>query len=85
GHISPSLRAGGYRPRSGNSYIQAVTWDDECPRAETILLSSQSSDPESPHFADQTELYARKEWVSFPYCESQIEAARIGEALVVRE
>ena len=85
GHISPSLRAGGYRPSSGNSYIQAVTWDDECPLAETILLSSQSSDPDSPHFADQTELYARKEWVPFPYCEVQIEAARIGEALVVRE
>ena len=85
GHISPSLRDGGYRPRSGNSYIQAVTWDDDCPVAETILLSSQSSDPDSPHFADQTELYGRKEWVSFPYCEAQIEAARIGEALVVEE
>ena len=85
GHISPSLRDGGYRPGSGNSYIQAVTWDDDCPLAETILVSSQSSDPDSPHFADQTELYGRKEWVSFPYCEAQIEAARIGEVLVVEE
>ncbi|MDE0443860.1 MAG: penicillin acylase family protein [Gammaproteobacteria bacterium] len=85
GHISPSLRDGGYRPRSGNSYIQAVTWDDDCPLAETILLSSQSSDPDSPYFADQTELYGRKQWVSFPYCESQIEAARIGEVLAVEE
>ena len=85
GHISPSLRNGGYRPRSGNSYIQAVTWDDDCPLAETILLSSQSSDPDSPHFADQTELYGRKEWVSFPYCEAQIEAARIGVVLAVVE
>ena len=85
GHISPSLREGGYRPRSGNSYIQAVTWDDECPVAETILLSSLSSDLDSPHFADQTELYGRKEWVSFPYCEAQIEASRIGDVLVVEE
>lgn len=85
GHISPSLRDGGYRPRSGNSYIQAVTWDDGCPLAETILLSSQSSDPDSPHFADQTELYGRKAWVSFPYCEETIEAERIGEVLVVEE
>lgn len=85
GHISPSLRDGGYRPRSGNSYIQAVTWDDDCPLAETILLSSQSSDPDSPHFADQTELYGRKEWVSFPYCDGAIEAARIGEVLAVDE
>ena len=85
GHISPSLRDGGYRPRSGNSYIQAVTWDDECAVAETILVSSQSSDPYSPHFADQTELYGRKEWASFPYCETQIEAARIGDVLRVVE
>ena len=85
GHISPSLRPGGYRPRSGNSYIQAVTWDDDCPVAATILLSSQSSDPASPHYADQTELYGRKEWVSFPYCDAQIEAARIGEVVVVEE
>ena len=85
GHISPSLRDGGYRPRSGNSYIQAVTWDDDCPVAETILLSSQSTDPDSPHFADQTELYGRKEWASFPYCDGAIEAARIGEVLAVEE
>ena len=85
GAISPGLRDGGYRPRSGNSYIQAVTWDDDCPLAETILLSSQSSDPDSPHFADQTELYGSKEWVSFPYCADAIEAARIGEVLVVEE
>lgn len=53
--------------------------------AETILVSSQSSDPDSPHFADQTELYGRKEWVSFPYCEGQIEASRVGDVLVVEE
>ena len=85
GHISPSLSAGGYRPRRGNSYIQAVTWDAECPFAETILLSSQSSDPDSPHFADQTELYGRKAWVSFPYCAAHIEAARIGDIMVLQE
>lgn len=85
GAISPSLGEGGYRPRRGNSYIQAVTWDDTCPVADTILVPSQSSDPDSPHFADQTELYGRKEWVSFPYCEAQIEANLIGEVLVVEE
>ena len=60
GHISPSLRDGGYRPSRGNSYLQAVTWedrgDDSCPVADTLLVSSQSSDPGSPHCADQTEL-----------------------------
>ena len=85
GAISAGLGDGRYTPWSGNSYLQAVTWDDECPVADTVLAPSQSSDPESPHFADQTELYSRKEWVRFPYCEAEIEAAQIGETMVVEE
>ena len=85
GAISSRLGEGGYTPRSGNTYIQAVTWGDTCPIADAILAPSQSSDPESPHYADQTELYSRKEWVRFPYCEEEIEAAQIGETLVVEE
>ncbi|MXW71115.1 MAG: hypothetical protein F4Z74_06660 [Acidobacteria bacterium] len=85
GAISASLGDGRYTPWSGNSYLQAVTWDGECPVADTVLAPSQSSDPESPHFADQTELYSRKEWVRFPYCEAEIEATQIGETMVVEE
>lgn len=85
GAISASLGDGRYRPWSGNTYLQAVTWDDECPIADSIVAPSQSSDPESPHYADQTELYSRKEWVRFPYCEAEIEAAQIGETIVIEE
>ena len=85
GAISAPLNEGGYTPRSGNTYIQAVTWNDTCPIADAILAPSQSSDPESPHYADQTELYSRKEWVRFPYCEDEIEAAQIGETVVVEQ
>jgi acyl-homoserine-lactone acylase len=85
GAIGVSLGQGGYaNPRAGNSYIQAVTWDDsECPVADVILVPSQSTDPESPHFADQTRLYANKEWVSFPFCDSDIGAAQIGDTLLL--
>lgn len=87
GAISAGLSESGYvNPGSGNSYIQAVTWDDsECPIADVILVPSQSTDPASPHFADQTELYADKQWVRFPYCEADISAAQIGETLVLEE
>ncbi|MDP5063612.1 MAG: penicillin acylase family protein [Haliea sp.] len=87
GAISAGLREGGYiNPGSGNSYIQAVTWDDtECPIADVILVPSQSTNPESPHFADQTELYAAKEWVRFPFCEADIAASQIGETLILEE
>ena len=85
GAISAGLDGGRYTPWSGNTYLQAVTWDDECPVVDTVLAPSQSSDPESPHYADQTALYSRKEWVRFPYCEAEIEAAQIGETIVIEE
>ncbi len=87
GAISAGLSQGGYvNPRSGNSYIQAVTWDEsECPIADVILVPSQSTDPDSPYFADQTKLYSDKRWVRFPFCEEDIEANQVGDTLVLQE
>jgi acyl-homoserine-lactone acylase len=84
--IKVNLSAGGYKnPTGGNSYIQTVTWDDtDCPIADTILTHSQSTDPASPHYGDQTELYAMKQWVRMPYCEAEIEAAKVGDTIILR-
>ncbi|NWN23017.1 hypothetical protein GY661_24520, partial [Escherichia coli] len=46
-----------------NSYIQVVTFDASGPVADAVLASSQSADPASPFFADQTWLYSRKQWL----------------------
>ena len=66
----------GYTPiEHGNSYIQVVTWDDDGnPDARGILTYSQSPEPDSPHYSDQTELYARGEWVRLPFTEAEISA-----------
>ncbi|MEP1594937.1 MAG: penicillin acylase family protein, partial [Halieaceae bacterium] len=87
GAIGVGLSEGGYKnPTGGNSYIQAVTWDEsECPIADAILVPSQSTDPESPHFADQTRLYSNKDWIRFPFCEDDIVANQIGETLIIEE
>jgi acyl-homoserine-lactone acylase len=66
----PATNAGAY----GNSYIQFVTWDNAGPVAEGILTYSQSSDPTSAHFSDQTRKYAAGEWVKLPFTEKQIKA-----------
>jgi len=83
GAVTVDLSEGGYvNPRAGNSYIQVVTWDDsECPIADVILVPSQSTDSRSPHFADQTKLYADKEWVRWRFCEEDIAANQVGETL----
>jgi acyl-homoserine-lactone acylase len=87
GVINASLGEGGYREiESGNSYIQIVTWDEsECPVARGILTHSQSTDPASPHVADQSLLYSNKQWVDLPFCPEDIRAATIAAPLILEE
>ena len=60
-------------PHSGSSFIQIVTWNNtSCPVGETILTYSESSNPASPHFADQTMLFSRKQFLPDRFCASQI-------------
>ena len=59
---SNSLSKSGYNVVHGSSFIMTLGWSDTGPEAEAILSYSQSGDPESPHFDDQTQLYAEKSW-----------------------
>jgi len=62
----------------GNSYMQAVTWDEsDCPDAYAILTYSQSTDPASDHYADATKLYSSGGWIDMPYCEAERDAQEI--------
>lgn len=76
---------GGVTPRHGSSYVQVVGFDATGPVADTVLSYSQSPDPASPWYADQTRLYAKKAWVRFPFTPAQIEAAKVGEAVTINE
>jgi acyl-homoserine-lactone acylase len=63
-------------PVHGSSYIQIVTWNDSpCPDAAQILTYSQSTDPTSPHYADQTRLFSDHGWVYPPFCTRDVAAA----------
>ena len=59
-------------PDSGSSFIQVVTWqkNSPCPVGSTILTYSESSNPSSPHFADQTKLFSKKRWLKDRFCQS---------------
>ncbi|WP_328498249.1 penicillin acylase family protein [Streptomyces sp. NBC_00414] len=61
---------------TGSSYIQAVGWDgSRCPVARTLLTYSQSSNPDSAHFADQTRLFSAEKWVTSRFCEKDIRSS----------
>jgi acyl-homoserine-lactone acylase len=60
----------------GSSHIQVVSFGGgQCPDASTLLTYSQSSDPGSPHFADQTALFSKSGWVRSRFCEKDILAS----------
>jgi len=61
----------------GSSFVMAAqfTDDPDCPvDARTILTYSQSTNPNSPYFADQTRMFSRKEWKDERFCEDEIAA-----------
>jgi acyl-homoserine-lactone acylase len=56
------LTEAGYPVLHGSSFVLVVEFTDDGPHADAILTYGQSGDPESEHFTDQTEMFARKQW-----------------------
>ncbi len=69
----------------GTSYLQSVGFTAGGPRARAFLAYSQSTDPGSPWFADQTERFARREWVELPFTRAEIDAQRDVTLKVIAE
>ena len=75
----------GLTPRHGTSYIQIVGFDTDGPVADAILSYSQSTNPASPHAADQTRAYAAKQWHRLPWHSEAIAKAAIAKPKRVAE
>ncbi len=67
----------GYIPFHGSSYMQVVTFDADGPVADAVLSYSQSTNPASPHYADQTWRFSQKRWSRLPFKPAEIAAQRI--------
>lgn len=63
---------GHYIVRFGASYVLTVGFADSGPEADAVLAYSQSTDPQSPHFADQTKVFAENRWIRQAFTEEQI-------------
>ncbi|WP_329403214.1 penicillin acylase family protein [Streptomyces melanogenes] len=57
---------------SGSSFIMATELTAQGPRTRTILTYGQSTNPESPHYTDQTVLFSHKRWVTERFTEAEI-------------
>src|SRR3546814_7590764 len=64
----------GYVPVHGTSYLQIVGFDAQGPVPTGVLAYDQSTDPASPWFTVQTEMFARGEIYRFPFRPDEIRA-----------
>jgi acyl-homoserine-lactone acylase len=58
----------------GSSFVMVTAFDgDKCPDDRSILTYSESDDPTSKHYADQTRMFSQKQWVDPPFCDEEVQ------------
>lgn len=55
----------------GSSHIQSIAFTDKGVEARTILTYSQNDNPKLPTSSDQTRMFGKGRWVSFPWTAAQ--------------
>ena len=68
--------------RHGASWIYAVEFTEQGPKSQGFLSYSQSTDPTSPHYSDQTELYSRKGWDDLLWRDTDVEKATVSRLTI---
>lgn len=68
------MTAEGWVVTYGTSFVMALAYTDDGPEAYALVTYSQSSDPESPHHSDQTELFSDNSWRKVLFTEAELVA-----------
>ncbi|MCY1014925.1 acylase [Pyxidicoccus sp. MSG2] len=76
------LTSNGYVVNNGSSFIMAMEFTDQGPKGRAVLTYSESSDPASPYFADQTRLFSNKEWRPILFSDAEVAAAPAEEITI---
>ncbi len=56
----------------GSSFVMVTSFGSGCPDDRSILTYSESENPNSPYFADQTRMFSNKQWVDPPFCAEEL-------------
>lgn len=67
----------GYRINYGSSFVMALQFTANGPKAEMLHAYGQSHDPASPHFNDLTQLFSRTQWQPMLFDRAEIQAAAV--------
>ncbi len=68
--------------RHGSSWIMTVEFTPNGPKSQGILTYSQSVNPNSPHYSDQTKAYSKKEWDDLRFSEAAVEAGTVSRKTI---
>ena len=68
------LTANGYVINFGSSFVMALELGKDGPRGQAFLSYSESDNPASPHFIDQTALFSEQKWRPLVFREADIAA-----------
>jgi acyl-homoserine-lactone acylase len=60
-----------------------VSFGPQGPEVDAILANSQSTDPASPFYADQSEMYSKKLWLTLPFTADAVAAPAIAQPVVL--
>jgi acyl-homoserine-lactone acylase len=68
--------------RHGSSWIMTVEFTPEGPKSQGVLTYSQSINPNSPFYSDQTKLYSKKGWDDLRFTEAAVEAGTVSRKTI---
>jgi acyl-homoserine-lactone acylase len=78
------INSPGGTPGTSSTYIQVVTWapGNPCPQAATVVAYSESDNPASPYYNDQTRLFSHREWATAYFSPAQVTAHALSTMVV---
>ena len=71
---TPAGSAVGTDASNGSTFIMATELTPRGPRTRTVITYSESANPDSPHYSDQTALFARGQMITERFTEAAINA-----------